>query len=219
MSQSYRQLLERIRVAFPQPVSDRVHDSYLVHSIMRAIDQVDALKTQIPILGAATPNDYDAAQTARLRDEMSTVEEVTADLVGYLRGMTGFGHPRTQQTVTPPASIPSLIGVLLASLYNPNLGWDEYSRRVAQAEVEATAITADLVGYDPASVGGVFTFGGTGTNLYGVKIGLEKALPGAMKAGVREGAVVFASDVSHYCRLNITGWLGLGTDNVVTIPS
>src|SRR5205823_1125284 len=118
------------------------------------------------------------------------VEDVTTELVGYLKGMTIFGHPRTQQNVTPPPSIPSLIGVMLASLYNPNLGWVEYSRRIALAEVEATAIAADLVGYDAAQAGGVFTFGGTGTNLYGVKLGLEKAIPGAMQDGVSEGAAL-----------------------------
>lgn len=216
---TYRDLLSKIRLAFPQPVSDRVHDSYLVHSIMRAIDQVDALKTELPTLGTAPPNDYGVAATSRLRQSPCTVEDVTSELVGYLKGMTIFGHPRTQQNVTPPPSIPSLIGVLLSSLYNPNLGWDEYSRRVALAEVEATAIAADLVGYDPARAAGVFTFGGTGTNLYGVKIGVEKAIPGAMQDGVGEGAAIFASDVSHYCRFNVAGWLGLGVKNLEVIPT
>jgi L-2,4-diaminobutyrate decarboxylase len=219
MPTNYRELLAKIRLAFPQPISDRVHDSYLVHSIMRALDQVDALKTELPSLGVAPPNDYAAAQTARLRDGLGSVEDVTKELVGYLQGMTIFGHPRTQQNVTPPPSIPSLIGVMLASLYNPNLGWDEYSRRVALAEVETTAIAADLVGYDAARAGGVFTFGGTGTNLYGVKIGIEKALPGAMHDGVGAGAVVFASDTSHYCRFNIAGWLGLGVKNLEIVPT
>lgn len=35
MTAAYRDILQRIRLAFPQPVSDRVHDSYFVHSIMR----------------------------------------------------------------------------------------------------------------------------------------------------------------------------------------
>jgi L-2,4-diaminobutyrate decarboxylase len=216
---TYRDLLTKIRLAFPQPVSDRVHDSYFVHSMMRALDQVDTLKTELPTLGIAPPNDYAAAEDCRLRPHLGTVEDVTTELVGYLKGMTIFGHPRTQQNVTPPPSIPSLIGVLLASLYNPNLGWDEYSRRVALAEVEATAITADLVGYDATKAGGVFTFGGTGTNLYGVKLGIEKAIPGAMLNGVGDGAVLFASDVSHYCRFNIAGWLGLGVKNIEVIPT
>src|SRR5262249_1974193 len=156
-----------IRLAFPQPISDRVHDSYFVHSMMRALDQVDALKTELPTLGIAPPNDYGAAQSATLRPGTGSVADVTTQLAGYLRGLTIFGHPRTKQTVTPPPSIPSLIGVMLASLYNPNLGWDEYSRRVALAEVESISIAADLVGYDSTKAGGVFTFGGTGTNLYG----------------------------------------------------
>lgn len=66
---------------------------------------------------------------------------------------------------------------------------------------------------------GLFTFGGTGTNLYGVKIGLEKALPGTMETGVRGDAVVLASEQCHYSRLNVAGWLGLGERNVIEVPS
>ncbi|MCY3777140.1 MAG: aspartate aminotransferase family protein, partial [Candidatus Aminicenantes bacterium] len=186
---------------------------------MRALDQVDALKTRLPILGSVVPGDFEAARKAKLRARTASVEAVTADLVGYLRGMTIFGHPRTQQNVVPPPTIPSLIGVLLSALHNPNVSWDEYSRLVALAEVEATAITARLIGYDPAVAGGVFTFGGTGTTLYGVKLGLEKACPQTMRKGVPEDAVVFVSEAGHYCAMNIVGWLGIGTGNLVAIPA
>ncbi|MDE2927254.1 MAG: pyridoxal-dependent decarboxylase [Acidobacteriota bacterium] len=219
MSSPYRHILKEVRLAFPQPVSDPIHDSYFVHSIMRALDQVDALKTRLPILGSVVPGDFEAARKAELRARTASVEAVTSDLVGYLRGMTIFGHPRTQQNVVPPPTIPSLIGVLLSALHNPNVSWDEYSRLVALAEVEATAITARLVGYDPALAGGVFTFGGTGTTLYGVKLGLEKACPQTMRKGVPEDAVVFVSEAGHYCAMNIAGWLGIGTDNLIAIPA
>jgi L-2,4-diaminobutyrate decarboxylase len=216
---SYRDFLQRIRLCFPQPISDRVHDSYFVHSIMRALDQVDGLKTEIPILGQTVPIDYAVGQQAKLGPELGSLEQVTEDLVGYLQVMPLASHPRTQQNVVAPPSIPSLIGVLLASLYNPNLVSDEYSRRVSLAEVEVVAMVADLVGFDPVQAGGVFTFGGTGTSLYGVKIGLEKALPGAMKNGIQGDLVLLASDASHYCRHNIAGWLGLGTNQLCTIPT
>lgn len=219
MTAAYRDILQRIRLAFPQPVSDRVHDSYFVHSIMRALDQVDALKTELPVLGRAPAVDYRQALQAAIRPNLSSIEEVTSELVGYLQGMTVFGHPNTQQNVVPPPSIPSLIGVLLASLYNPNLSWDEYSKQFARAEVEVTAQTARLVGYDPERAGGVFTFGGTATTLYGVRIGLEKACPGTMRDGLREPVVLFASDAAHYCRYSIAGWMGLGTNSLVTVPS
>lgn len=215
----YRETLDHIRKAFPQPVSDRVHDSYFVHSIMRAVEAVDALKTGRPILGERGKLDYAAARNSRLEEKGSSVETVTQELVQYCSGLTLWGHPQTQQNVVPPVTISSLIGVLLSSLYNPNLSWEEYSHRVAFAEVEVTSIMARLVGHDPQQAGGMFTFGGTGTSLYGIKIGLEKALPGAMEHGIREDAAVFASDSSHYCRYNVAGWLGLGDKNLITIPT
>jgi hypothetical protein len=62
MATPYREKLDKIRLAFPQPVSDRVHDSYFVHSIMRALDLVDGLKSELPVLGPREPLDYAAAQ-------------------------------------------------------------------------------------------------------------------------------------------------------------
>src|SRR5262249_19374978 len=126
----YRDLLERIRLGFTRPVSDKINDSYFVHSILRALDRVDDLKSNIPLLGAPTEPDYDAARRARLSPESSTVEEVTAELVRYLQGMTIYSHPRVQGNVLTQPSIASLIGVLLAALYNPNLCWDEHSRQI-----------------------------------------------------------------------------------------
>ena len=216
---AYRDILEKIRLAFPQPVSDAIHDSYFVHSIMRALDQVDDLKTHLPMLGDIVAGNFEKAREATLPEAMTSIEAVTADLVSYLRGMTLFGHPRTQQNVIPPPTIPSVIGVLLASLYNPNLVWDEYSRLVALAEVEAVAMASQLIGYNPEQASGVFTFGGTATTLYGVKLGLEKACPGTIQNGTPEDAVVFVSDAGHYCAANVVGWLGIGTNNLITIPT
>ena len=216
---TYRNLLEKIRLAFPQPISNPIHDSYFVHSIMRALDQVDAMKTDLPMLGSIVPCDFEEARGTTLPEAMASVEEVTAQLVSYLRGTTIAGHPRTQQNVIPPTTIPSLIGVLLGSLHNPNIVWDEYSRLIALAEVEAVAMVSQLIGYDPKQASGVFTFGGTGTTLYGVKLGLEKACPGTAHNGVSEDAVVIVSDTGHYCAANIVSWLGIGTKNLITIPT
>ncbi|HEX3036674.1 MAG TPA: pyridoxal-dependent decarboxylase [Thermodesulfobacteriota bacterium] len=215
----YREILNKMRIAFPQPVSDRLHDSYFIHTVMRALDGVDALKGELPILGKKEPIDYSTAKNTRLPEESSSLEEVIPALVKYLEGSTIWGHPRTQQNVVPPPSIASLVGMLLAGLANPNLAWDEYSHKIALAEKEVVAMTSAMLGYDPAQASGVFTFGGTGTALYGMKVGIEKALPGAMENGVREDAVIFASDSSHYCRYNIAGWIGLGEKNLITIPT
>jgi L-2,4-diaminobutyrate decarboxylase len=219
MTPAYQDIVSQLRTAFPAPVSDRVHDAYFVFSFLRALDQVDALKSAAPILGTPVELDYDAARLKRVEDNPHTLESVTADLVHYLSGMFIWGHPNAQINVVPSPTIPSIIGGLLPSIYNPNLVSEESSRQVSLAEVEAIAMTAALVGYDPAVADGVFTFGGTGTLLYGAKIGLEKAVPEVRRTGLRTPAVLVCSDRAHYACRTAANWLGLGEENVVQVPT
>lgn len=216
---SYRSVLEQIRNHFPQPVSDPVHDAYFVFSILRALDQVDAMKSEVPVLGQVQELNYDTAQQTQIADEVSDIEQVSRMLVEKLQGMPIWGHPHTQINVVAPPSISSIIGSLLPAIYNPNLVSDDTSYGLAVAEAAVAAMVADLIGYDPQRSTGIFTFGGTGAALYGVKLGIEKALPEAMDNGIGGGGVLLTSGQSHYCRLNVAGWLGLGEKNVVAVPT
>src|SRR5687767_6616408 len=117
----HRRLLKKLRQAFPAPVSDPVHDGYMAFSMLRALDQVDALKTQAPILGAPREPDFAAAEAARLTEKGASLEAVLPRLVACLEGMPIWGHPAAQVNVTAPPSIASVIGVVLPSMYNPNL--------------------------------------------------------------------------------------------------
>jgi L-2,4-diaminobutyrate decarboxylase len=215
----YSEILAALRKQFPQPVSDPVHDAYVAFSVLRALDQVDRLKGQSPILGRPVEPDFAAARKSRCADQGRALEDVIPELVEHFEGMQIWGHPLSQINVVPPPSIAGILGVLLAAMFNPNLCSDESARGISAAEERVVAMAADLLGYDPNSVGGVFTFGGTGCLLYGVKVGLEKALPGSSQAGVSQGAVVLASDESHYSAVNVAGWLGIGQEHVVRVPT
>ena len=87
----YQELLARLRDTFPAPVSDRKHDAYFVFSILRALDQVDDLKSEVPLLGRPRTLDYAAAERAELSEEGRSVEEVARQLVGQLEGMPIWG--------------------------------------------------------------------------------------------------------------------------------
>src|SRR5690606_8817906 len=143
----HERLLDQLRQQFPQPVSDPVHDSYVVFSILRALDQVDALKSLTPILGRPTTPDYAAARRTTISPAGRPLEQIIPELVHYLQGMFIWGHPRSQVNVVPQPSIASIIGVLLPSVYNPNLCSDESAHLVAEAEVRVIAMSAALVGY------------------------------------------------------------------------
>ena len=218
MTANYLELVMSLRQGFPQPISDRVHDAYFVFSFLRALDQLDGMKSVSPLLGKAEILDYDAAKNSRVEEGPQQLEQVTQMLVEHLSGMFIWGHPRAQINVIPPPTIASIIGGLLPSIYNPNLVSEESSRQVAVAEVEVSSMTADLIGYDPTRSAGLFTFGGTGTLLYGIKLGLEKACPGTARHGIRERAVILCSERAHYACLTVANWLGIGQENVIQIP-
>ncbi|MDX1969319.1 MAG: aspartate aminotransferase family protein, partial [Planctomycetaceae bacterium] len=161
MTAPYEDIVHQLRQSFPQPVSDRVHDAYFVFSFLRALDEVDAMKSVTPVLGGPVTLDYDAARLSRVEEQPQSLEQVTHLLVQHLAGMFIWGHPRAQINVVPFPSIPSVIGGLLPSIYNPNLVSEESSRQIAVAEVETSAMTAALLGYDAQRAAGLFTFGGT----------------------------------------------------------
>jgi len=217
----YSDVLEHLKTYFPSPVSDPIMDGYFVHSIARFLDQVDGLKSAMPLLGGGIETKhYEESQWAAFPEHMNSVEEVTGLLADYCRGMTIWSHPNAQVNVIPPPTISSITAFIASAIYNPNIITDEYSGRFTEAEIRSVAMLSDLIGYDPQQSGGLFTFGGTGTILYGCKLGIEKVLHGrGMQDGIREDVKILSSDVSHYSRLNVAAWLGLGMKNLIAVAS
>lgn len=216
----YLRLLQQLQTCFPGPLSEPVMDGYFVHTISRFLDRLDDLKSAAPLLGRSRQGRYQESLKEIFPEGTATVEQVIGLLAEFCQGMPVWAHPNAQANVIPPTTIPSITAFIAAAIYNPNIIWDEYSARFADAEIQTVSMVSDLIGYDPQQSGGVFTFSGTGTNFYGCKLGIEKALGGrAMAEGIREDVRIIASAASHYSKLNVSGWLGVGMKNLVTIPT
>ena len=112
-----------------QELLARLHDAYFVFSILRALDQLDDLKSEVPLLGRPRTLDYTSAERAELAEDRRSAQEVARLLVGQLEGMPIWGHPRTRIKVVSPPSIPSVIGSLLPAIYNRT--WSPTTRRTA----------------------------------------------------------------------------------------
>ncbi len=138
----------------------------------------------------------------------------------FFWGTDGWNSKLHLENVKGPANYASLVGVLACLLKNPNLCIDTYSQRSNELEVKAITALANLLFYHTASPWGVFTMGGTISNFYGAKIGIEKVLPGAMQQGFQGKRLAgIASQAAHYSNATLAGWLGIGTDNLHCIPT
>ncbi|MGC9325281.1 MAG: pyridoxal phosphate-dependent decarboxylase family protein [Desulfomonilia bacterium] len=124
------------------------------------------------------------------------------------------------ENVKGPANYASLIGAIACLLKNPNLCVDTYSQRSNELELKAITTLANLVFYHTEKPWGIFTMGGTISNLYGGRIGIEKVLPGAMRKGYGGKKIAgIVSHAAHYSNETLAGWLGIGTENLRSIPT
>jgi L-2,4-diaminobutyrate decarboxylase len=218
--QSYADILDKIETFFPVPTSNPIMDGYFVHTVSNFLDYVDGLKSSAPILGIKQERRYENHFKEGFPEKISSVEEMARMVADYCQGAIIWAHPNCQAQVIAPPTLPSIMAFMASAIYNPNILSDEYSGRFAEAEIQAIVMLCDLIGYDPKQAGGVFTFGGTGTILYGCKLGIEKLFSGrVMTDGLHEEVKIVASESSHYARLNVAAWLGIGTRNIVTIPA
>ena len=150
---------------------------------------------------------------------ISSEDEVIEQIAELYEGVGLWGHPQMQANVIPSPTTLSIAAATLAARYNENAIWDHYGMSASQSEVMAIGMMADLIGFDKSKVGGTFTFGGTGCNLYAARIGIEKADPDAKHTGIRDRIHFYASDISHYSIKSAAIWTGVGLNNMKIIPS
>ncbi|UFR04327.1 lysine decarboxylase DesA [Streptomyces sp. Go40/10] len=185
------------RVAAKLATTDRPFSGVTVDALSPRIDAIDL--------------DRPLGDTASVLDELEDV---------YLRDAVYFHHPRYLAHLNCPVVIPAVLGEAVLSAVNSSL--DTWDQSAGGTLIERKLIdwTARRIGLGPAA-DGVFTSGGTQSNLQALLLAREEAKPGT--AGWDEGAPlaklrIFASEVSHFSVKKSAKLLGLGPDAVVVIP-
>ncbi|MGW0997583.1 lysine decarboxylase DesA [Streptomyces sp. NPDC002520] len=169
--------------------------------------QVDALSPRIDAIDLDRP----LGSAAAALDELEDV---------YLRDAVYFHHPRYLAHLNCPVVIPAVLGEAVLSAVNSSLDtWDQ-SAGGTLIERRLVDWTAERIGLGPAA-DGVFTSGGTQSNLQALLLAREETKPG--RAGREGGGTlgelrVLTSEVSHFSVQKSAGLLGLGQEAVVSVP-
>ncbi|NNG39224.1 aspartate aminotransferase family protein [Flexivirga sp. ID2601S] len=140
----------------------------------------------------------------------------------YLRDAVYFHHPRYLAHLNCPVVLPALAADAVASAVNSSLDtWDQ-SAGGTLIEQRLIQWTCDRLGFDAAAADGIFTSGGTQSNLHALYLAREHAV-GSRHATDRTAALprlrVFASADSHFSVRTAARLLGLHPDAVVPIPT
>ncbi|MFF0185958.1 lysine decarboxylase DesA [Streptomyces sp. NPDC005244] len=130
----------------------------------------------------------------------------------YLRDAVYFHHPRYLAHLNCPVVIPAVLGEAVLSAVNSSL--DTWDQSAGGTLIERKLIdwTNERIGFEP-SADGVFTSGGSQSNLQALLLAREEA-----KSDDLSALRIFASEVSHFSVKKSAKLLGLGPDAVVSIP-
>ncbi|MFD5440850.1 lysine decarboxylase DesA [Streptomyces tendae] len=177
------------RVAAKLATTDRPFTGVTVDALSPRIDGIDL--------------DEPLHDTAAVLDELEDV---------YLRDAVYFHHPRYLAHLNCPVVIPAVLGEAVLSAVNSSL--DTWDQSVGGTLIERKLIdwTCARIGLGPAA-DGVFTSGGTQSNLQALLLAREEA-----KAESFADLRIFASEVSHFSVRKSAKLLGLGPDAVVSVP-
>ena len=227
LSARWRSHLKILQAAFPSPWREAGEDASFENTVRAALVLLNRMKHPRVFenqtawqgyLGDPALPDYAACRDVRMDDRSRSLAEVIEETVGLFSGMPNWNHPQTMANVIPPANTAAIIGAALAGVFSPNIVEGEYSWNVAKSEIESAAMVAQMIGWDPHRSGGIFTFGGTGCYLYGLKLALTSVLGKDSRfSGIREDGQVLVSREGHFARLSCTDWTGLGMNNIRTI--
>ncbi|MER6402704.1 lysine decarboxylase DesA [Streptomyces viridosporus] len=177
------------RVAAKVATTDRPFTGVAVDALSPRIEQIDL--------------DRPLYDTTAVLDEL---EEV------YLRDAIYFHHPRYLAHLNCPVVIPALLGEAVLSAVNSSL--DTWDQSAGGTLIERKLIdwTARRIGLGPGA-DGVFTSGGTQSNLQALLLAREEA-----KSEDLAKLRLFASEAGHFSVQKSAKLLGLGPDAVVPIP-
>ncbi|MET7753900.1 aspartate aminotransferase family protein [Streptomyces sp. NPDC005389] len=198
-------------------LNDTTAESYrrsVTEGVERVADKLAA--TRRPFTGV-TPAELapviDAVDLDRpLGDASAALDELESV---YLRDAVYFHHPRYLGHLNCPVVIPALLGEAVLSAVNSSL--DTWDQSAGGTLIERKLIdwTNGRIGFGPGA-DGVFTSGGSQSNLQALLLAREEAKPadGRDLSKLR----IFSSECSHFSVQKSAGLLGLGQDAVVSIP-
>ncbi|WP_395360723.1 pyridoxal phosphate-dependent decarboxylase family protein [Streptomyces sp. YH02] len=195
-------------------LNDATAESYrrsVTEGVERVADKLAA--TRRPFTGV-TPAELapviDAVDLDRpLGDSSAALDELESV---YLRDAVYFHHPRYLGHLNCPVVIPAVLGEAVLSAVNSSLDtWDQ-SAGGTLIERKIVDWTCGRIGLGPAA-DGVFTSGGTQSNLQALLLAREEA-----KTTDLSRLRIFSSECSHFSVQKSATLLGLGQDAVVSIP-
>lgn len=212
-------MINKLRELTWEPSNESVHEQLSSWISSYQFELKSLCRDGSPFLGhwEADQQAYQRASKTELPEAGSANADVIDRLVCLTAGSIDWTHPANAIAPCAPTTLMAIFANIISNHLSPNLAWDVYAQKFSVVELELVAMLSHLVGYDASRAAGFGTYGGAGTVLYGVRVGVEKALiaSGASRSRVK----LFKSARAHNSTNKAAAWLGLSENAVVEVAS
>jgi glutamate/tyrosine decarboxylase-like PLP-dependent enzyme len=189
---------------------------------LEVLREIDAGKGHGRVPGWLEPERYEelVEQYGTLPDQSDDFKKTMRAIVrDFLPGAVQWRSTNLMHNVGAAVNVAVAAVQAVTSDLNVYLIDDGLAGNAIMAERAVSMILAGLAGVDRSHAHGVFTFGGTGTNLYAMKIGTRQVWPDSGLTGIPQGTFVFVTEDSHFSHQVAADWLGLGVQSIVEMSA
>lgn len=167
-----------------------------------------------------TDNNTDAVSLidryGKLEFKSKPLDDVIKQMMNdFIQGTPRWVSPRLAYNVGSAPNLAALVMYMTSLEENIYLINDGLAGNCIYAENALSKMLGTLADCD--TLGCISTFGGTGTNLYAMKLGINKACQDAIVQGTRDNVSVVITRDAHYSHVTSADWLGVGIDNIEVI--
>uniref|UniRef100_A0A4W2GJU5 Glutamate decarboxylase 1-like n=1 Tax=Bos indicus x Bos taurus TaxID=30522 RepID=A0A4W2GJU5_BOBOX len=154
-----------------------------------------------------------------LSDHPESLEQLLVDCTDTLKYGVKTGHPRYFNQLSSGLDVIGLAGEWLTATANTNMFTYEIAPVFTVMETVLLKKMCGIIGWRETEADGIFSPGGSISNLYGILVARYKQYPEIKARGmaVLPCIVLFVSEQGHYSIKKAAATLGIGTDNVIEV--
>ncbi|XP_064149281.1 glutamate decarboxylase 1-like [Loxodonta africana] len=154
-----------------------------------------------------------------LPDHPESLEQLLVDCTDTLKYGVKTGHPRFFNQLSSGLDMIGLAGEWLTATANTNMFTYEIAPVFTVMETIVLKKMYEIIGWKETEADGLFSPGGSISNLYGILVARYKQYPEIKTKGMTAlpHIVLFVSEQGHYSVKKAAAILGIGTDNVIEV--
>ncbi|KFO23944.1 Glutamate decarboxylase 1, partial [Fukomys damarensis] len=154
-----------------------------------------------------------------LSDHPESLEQLLVDCTDTLKYSVKTGHPRYFNQLSSGLDIIGLAGEWLTAAANTNMFTYEIAPVFTIMEKILLKKMHEIIGWGEIEADGIFSPGGSISNLYGILVARYKQYPEVKIKGMTALPCIalFVSEQGHYSVKKAAALLGIGTDNVIEV--